>query len=230
MQPNVIITGAAGNLGKAAVEKFLSLGYMVIATVSPGKNLGYETSSLVDIHELDLTNESSVQRFATRVVQAYGSIHAAILLAGGFASGKITETNQAFLTKMYSLNFETTFLLARPIFERMLHQPGGGRLIFIGSRPSLLTRQGKNSLAYALAKSLLFKLAEFLNAEGESSNVVTTVVVPSTIDTPQNRSSMPDADFSTWVTPEAIADTFAFLCSKEGSVLREPIFKVYGTA
>lgn len=230
MQMNVVITGAAGNLGKATVEKFLSLGYTVIATVSPGKKLGYETSSPVDIHDLDLTNESQVQKFATRVIQAYGNIHAAVLLVGGYASGKIAGTDQALLTKMYKLNFETSYLLAKPIFERMLHQPDGGRLILIGSRPSLVARQGKDNVAYALSKSLLFKLAEFLNADGASSNVVTTVVVPGTIDTPQNRTSMPEADFSTWVTPEAIAETFAFLCSEEGSSLREPILKVYGNS
>ena len=227
---NVIITGASGNLGRAAVEKFLSLDYTVIATVSPGKRLGYETNSPVDVHELDLTNESAVQLFTTRVMQAYGSIHAVILLAGGFAAGNYSETDQALLSKMYKLNFETAYLVTKPIFDLMLHQPNGGRIIFIGSRPSLLANQGKNSIAYALSKSLLFKLAEFLNAEGKSYKVVTTVVVPSTIDTPQNRSSMPDADFKKWVTPASIAETFAFLCSEEGSTLREPIMKIYGDA
>ncbi len=228
MQKNVIITGAAGNLGKAAVEKFLSLDYNVIATIEPGKKLGYDTSGPVDIHELDLTDETAVDKFTTRVIQAYGSIHAALMLVGGFASGTISETDHALISKMHKLNFDTAYFLARPIFERMLHQPNGGRLIFVGSRPSLVAKQGKNNVAYALAKSLLFKLAEFLNAEGASANVVSTVVVPSTIDTPQNRSSMPDANFNEWVTPEAIANAMAFICSEEGKTLREPVFKVYG--
>jgi NAD(P)-dependent dehydrogenase (short-subunit alcohol dehydrogenase family) len=230
MQKNVIITGAAGNLGKAAIEKFISLDYNVIATVSPGKKLGYETSAPVDVHELDLTNESAVEKFASRVIHAYGSIHATLLLVGGYASGKISETDHALLSKMNKLNFDTAYFLARPIFERMCNQPDGGRLIFVGSRPSLVANQGKNNIAYALAKSSLFKLSEFLNAEGSSSNVVSTVVVPSTIDTPENRKSMPDADFDDWVKPEAIADAMAFICSEEGKALREPVFKVYGNA
>ena len=131
MQKNVIITGAAGNLGKAAVEKFLSLDYNVIATVSPGKKLGYDTSGPVDTHELDLTNETAVEKFASRVIQAYGSIHAAVMLVGGFASGKISETNHALISKMHKLNFDTAYFLARPIFERMCSQQDGGRLILL---------------------------------------------------------------------------------------------------
>ncbi len=230
MQKNVIITGAGGNLGRAVVEKFLTLDYTVIATVSPGKQLGYDTSAPVDVHELDLTDEVAVAKFAERVITAYGSIHAAMMLVGAFAIGNITKTNKALLNKMYKLNFESAYLLAKPIFERMLHQPDGGRIIFVGSRPSLLPAQGKNVVAYALSKALLFDLAKLLNVEGANANVVTTVVVPSTIDTPQNRNSMPDANFNDWVTPEAIADAMAFICSKEGAALREPIFKVYGNA
>lgn len=230
MQKNVIITGAAGNLGKAVVEKFISLDYNVIATVSPGKKLGYDTPAPVDIHELDLTDQVAVEKFAARAIRAYGSIHAALMLVGGFASGTMAETDHALILKMHKLNFDTAYFLARPIFARMCNQPEGGRLIFVGSRPSLIARQGKNNVAYALAKSLLFKLAEFLNAEGASSNVVSTVVVPSTIDTPQNRKSMPDANFEDWVKPEAIADAMAFICSEEGKALREPVFKVYGNA
>jgi NAD(P)-dependent dehydrogenase (short-subunit alcohol dehydrogenase family) len=230
MQKNAIITGAAGNLGEAAVKKFLALDYNVIATVSPGRKLGYDTIAPVDIHELDLTDEAAVEKFASRVIQAYGSIHAALFLVGGFASGKIAETDHALISKMHKLNFDTAYFLARPIFVRMCNQPDGGRLIFVGSRPSLIAKQGKNNVAYALAKSLLFKLAEFLNVEGSSSNVVSTVVVPSTIDTPQNRSSNPGANFDDWVKSEAIAEAMAFICSEEGKVLREPVFKVYGNA
>lgn len=230
MQKNVIITGAAGNLGEAAVKKFLALDYNVIATVSPGKKLGYDTSAPVDIHELDLTDEAAVEKFAARAILAYGSIHATLMLAGGFAAGDISKTDHALLSKMHKLNFDTAYFLARPIFARMCKQPDGGRLIFIGSRPSLIANQGKKNVAYALAKSLLFKLAELLNAEGASSNVVSTVIVPSTIDTPQNRKSMPEADFDDWVKPEAIAEAMAFICSEEGRALREPVFKMYSNA
>jgi hypothetical protein len=69
-----------------------------------------------------------------------------------------------------------------------------------------------------------------MNDEAKNHNVVASVIVPSTIDTPQNRTSMPDADFSKWVKPEAIAEVISFYCSVQGSVVREPVIKVYGNA
>ena len=85
-------------------------------------------------------------------------------------------------------------------------------------------------VAYGLAKSLIFRLAELMNAEAKGSNVVTSVVVPSTIDTPQNRSAMPDASFDTWVKPEAIAELIHFHCTDAAATLREPVIKVYNNA
>ena len=88
----------------------------------------------------------------------------------------------------------------------------------------------KGMVAYGLAKSLIFRLAELMNDEAKGHNVVISVIVPSTIDTPQNRSSMPDADFNKWVKAEAIADTIYFYCTPQGSILREPVIKVYNNA
>ena len=88
----------------------------------------------------------------------------------------------------------------------------------------------KGMVAYGLSKSLIFRLAEMMNDEAKGTNVVTNVVAPSTIDTPSNRKSMPDADFSKWVTPEAIADVIYFHCSDEATIMREPVIKVYGNS
>jgi NAD(P)-dependent dehydrogenase (short-subunit alcohol dehydrogenase family) len=143
--------------------------------------------------------------------------------------GNIEKTDGTSLRKMYALNFETAYFVARPVFLQMQKQKGG-RIIFVGSRPSLDAKAGKNMLAYALSKSLLFKLAEHLNAEGASHNIVVSVIVPSTIDTPENRDSMPDADFNNWVKPEDIAKNLAHLCSPDGNSLREPILKLYANA
>ena len=109
-----------------------------------------------------------------------------------------------------------------------MKQVSGGRIVLVGAKPALNANQGKDMIAYGLSKSLLFKLAEYLNAEGDANNVVTSVVIPGTIDTPQNRASMPDADFRNWVQPEVIAETMAFICSEDGMALRQPVFKVYG--
>ena len=226
----VIITGASGNLGKAVVEKLIGEGYTVVVTVMPNTSLGHhEDHPQVDIHTLDLLDEPAAEGFIHVVTKKYGSIQAALLLVGGYASGSIRDTNNSALKKMYALNFETAYNLARPVFNQMVSQ-AGGRIIFVGARPALNPAEGKSNLAYALSKSLIFKLSEYLNAEGAEKNVVSSVIVPSILDTPENRKAMPKADFSTWVDPKEVADTMAFILSEKSAALREPVFKMYGRA
>jgi NAD(P)-dependent dehydrogenase (short-subunit alcohol dehydrogenase family) len=105
---------------------------------------------------------------------------------------------------------------------------GNGRIFLIGSRQGLNILKGKSAVAYSFSKSLLFRLAELLNAEAKGKNVVASVIVPSIIDTPSNRESMPDANFSDWVAPSAIADVIYFYSSNEGNPIREPVIKMYG--
>jgi NAD(P)-dependent dehydrogenase (short-subunit alcohol dehydrogenase family) len=157
------------------------------------------------------------------------TIDAALLLVGGYAGGNIDATDGTLLKKMMTLNFETAYYVARPVFQQMVQQ-GGGRIVLVASKTALVNEAGKNNVAYALSKFLLTKLADLLNAEGNGKNVVVSVIAPSTIDTELNRKSMPDADFSKWVTPVAIADAIFFLVSEKGSVLRDPILRVYGDA
>lgn len=225
MKKNVLITGASGNLGRAAVEKFLADSWQVIATVSPGKGLGYDIEGSLTTYEADLTNEMSVEEAITRIIADHKTIDAAILTVGGFAMGKIEDTDGAALQKMMSLNFNTAYFVARPVFKQMLSQ-SAGRIIFIGSRPALVAAEGKNTVAYALSKSLVFKFAELLNAEAKGKNVISSVIVPGTIDTSANRSANPNADFSEWVKPEDLAGIIAFITSEQGSALKETVFKV----
>ena len=230
MKKNVIITGASGNLGKVTVEKFLAEGYAVVATVSPGKTLPFKPAGDLETYEADLRNEKQVEGVINQIISKHKTLDAALLLVGGFASGGIKVADGQSLRTQYEFNFETAYFAARPIFLHMLKQPAGGRIILVGSRPSLIPKDGKNVIAYALSKSLLFNLAEYLNAEGASQNVVTSVIVPSTIDTPANRESMPKADFSKWVRPEEIAGVMEFICSQKADSVREPVYKIYGNS
>ncbi len=229
MKKIVIITGASGNLGQAAVERFLDLGYDVIATVQPGGHATPFGDRLrLETHAVDISNEAEVEAFVAKVAAyADAKIEASIMLVGGFATGGIAETGQEQLQKMIQLNFSTAYHMARAVFQRMLTQESG-QLIFIGARPALEAAEGKNFMAYALSKSLLFKLSELLNAEAKGKNVTSTVLVPSTIDTPRNRQDNPTANFDEWVTPEAVADTLAFVCSPAGKKLRNTVLHVYG--
>lgn len=223
---NVLITGASGNLGKAVVARFLEENYQVLVTSSG--NTGRTESTNVKSYEADLTREDSAASLVKQILTEHKTIDAAVLLVGGFAIGGLDDANGTLLEKMMALNFNTAYYVARPVFRQMMVQPTGGRIILIGARPALQPKDGKNMIAYSLSKSLLFKLAELLNAAGESKNVVTSVVVPSVIDTPANRQSMPDADFSKWVEPREIADAIAYICSPEARSLRQPVFKMYG--
>ena len=225
-----IVTGASGNLGQAVVSKFISEGYKVIGTVIPNDpvtmNFPGENFEKVVV---DLMNEDGSVKFIRSVIDKYKSIDAAVLTVGGFAMGKIADTSTADILKQYILNFETAYNIARSVFVQMMKQ-NNGRIFMIGSRPGLDARNSKGMVAYGLGKSLIFRLAEMMNLEAKDHNVVTTVVVPSTIDTPQNRKAMPDADPANWVKPEAIAGIIYFYCNAEAAALKEPVIKVYGNA
>ncbi|MEP7109547.1 MAG: SDR family NAD(P)-dependent oxidoreductase [Ferruginibacter sp.] len=225
-----IVTGASGNMGQAVLRKFLAEGYRVTGTIVPNDPVQ------IDINDenfekvaVDLMNEEDSQKFVETMVSKYDKIDAVVLTVGGFAMGKIGDTKTSDIGKQYKLNFETAYNIARPAFAHMMEKKTG-RIFLVGSRPGMNSANGKGMVAYGLAKSLLFRLAELMNDEAKGVNVVTSVIVPSTIDTPPNRSSMPTADFNAWVKPEAIADIIYFYCTDEAEVLREPVIKVYNNS
>jgi len=222
-----IVTGASGNMGQAVVKKFIDEGYKVIGTVIPNDPVPMDfPADKFEKVVVDLMNEDDSSKFINDIVSKYGSVDAAVLTVGGFAMGSVAETKTSDIAKQYKLNFETAYNTARPVFVQMMKQ-NSGRIFIIGSKPGLSAVNGKGMVAYGLAKSLIFRLAELMNDEAKGTNVVTAVVVPSTIDTPQNRKAMPGADPEKWVKPEAIADVIYFYCTEAASVLREPIIKVY---
>jgi NAD(P)-dependent dehydrogenase (short-subunit alcohol dehydrogenase family) len=223
-----IVTGASGNMGQAVIKKFLAEGYNIISTVIPNDSVSIDIKGKnFETAVVDLMNEDAAQQFVEFAAVKHGSIDAAILTVGGFAMGKIAETKTTDIAKQYKLNFETAYNVARPVFIQMMQQ-GSGRIFLIGSRPGLDMKNSSGMVGYGLAKSLIFRLAELMNEEAKGTNVVTSVVIPSTIDTPQNRKSMPQSDFTKWVTPETIADIIYFHCTNVATALREPVIKIYG--
>jgi NAD(P)-dependent dehydrogenase (short-subunit alcohol dehydrogenase family) len=225
-----IVTGASGNLGQAVVKKFIDEGYFVIGTIlnNDPVAINFPADKFEKI-VVDLMSEDDAQKFVDGVIAKHESVDAAVLTVGGFAMGKIADTKTVDIMKQYKLNFETAYNIARPTFVQMINQ-NNGRIFIIGSKPGLDARNGKGMVAYGLAKSLIFRLAELMNDEAKGKNVVTSVVVPSTIDTPQNRKAMADSNFDNWVKPEAIADIIYWHCTDKASVIREPVIKVYNHA
>ena len=178
---------------------------------------------------VDLMDETDAKKFVETVIAKHGSVDVAVLTVGGFAMGTIANTAASDIMKQYKLNFETAYNIARPAFVQMMQQ-GNGRIFIIGSRPGLNAKNGKGMVAYGLGKSLIFRLAELMNEEAKGTNVVTAVVVPSTIDTPQNRKAMPEANFTNWIKAADIANVIYYHCSTEAAALREPLIKVYNNA
>jgi NAD(P)-dependent dehydrogenase (short-subunit alcohol dehydrogenase family) len=226
----IIVTGASGNMGQEVVKKFLAEQYRVIATIVDNDPVPFEiTHDQLEKAVVNLMNEDDAEKFVQSVIVKQGSIDAAVLTVGGFAMGKIADTKTSDIYKQYRLNFETAYNVARPVFIQMMKQ-GAGRIFLVGARPGLDMSNAGGMVAYGLGKSLIFRLAELMNDEAKGSNVVTSVIVPSTIDTPQNRQAMPGADFDNWVTASAIAELIYFHSTEAAAPLRESIIKIYNKA
>lgn len=223
MERNIIVTGAAGNLGKAVVEKFKREGYKVVATVMPDS--GDEVEDADDIYEVDVTDEESVTNFAKEYHLQYGEVDAIALLVGGFAMGAIEDTSLKDVDKMLKLNFYSSFNMVKN-FLPIMKKADFGSLLFMGARPALQSQDGKDVVAYALSKRLVVELAEYVAEEIKNTKIRSHVFVPSIIDTPENREAMPDADFSQWVNPAEIAEAMHYAVNNPD--LRNMVFKLYG--
>ncbi|TKK70303.1 SDR family NAD(P)-dependent oxidoreductase [Ilyomonas limi] len=218
----VLVTGATGNLGTAVVNKFLAEGYRVIGTVNKKAPINTPFEAMY----VDLNDEADTEALVDSIVEKYGAIDVLIATAGGFAMGNIHTTKSSDLTFQYQLNFETAYHAAKPAFRHML-QRGSGRIFLTGARPGVEDNGAKDVMGYALSKSLLQKLATMLNEEANGKDVVTSLIVPSIIDTPANRKAMPNANFDAWVKPERIADIIYFYCTEAADAIRQPVIKVY---
>lgn len=199
----VVVTGASGNLGQAVVQYFLEASYQVIGLVrnKSKENLQENYEEL----EVNLLDEKATQDCVNTILKKFNKIDVVVLTAGGFKSGTIDKTFREDLEHQYRLNFLTAFHFARPTLLQMKRQQNG-RIFFIGSQPGMNTSKGTNNVAYSLSKSQLFQLANIFNSETKDLDIKTFVIVPSTIDTPENRKAMPNADYSKWEKPEAIAE------------------------
>lgn len=202
MSKTVLISGANGNLGKAVVNHFLKENYTVIGLVHHQKEKIKDPN--YDEFEVDLTDEYATEKIINSIIKKYNNIAIAILTTGGFALGNLEKTGQKELQKQYALNFETAYFVTRSLFPNMKKNKKG-KIFFLGSEPGMDTLKAKGVVAYALAKSQLFQLANIINTDSKKTGIQAHVVVPTTIDTPQNRKSVPDADFNKWQKPEDIA-------------------------
>lgn len=223
MSRNIVITGAAGALGAAVVEKFKREGYYVIALVRPEAN---EQAKEADVtYDVDVTDEQAVSDFVKEYEVQFGDLEAIAMLVGGYAPGNLESTSQQDLTRMMQLNFFSAFTVASS-FLPLLKKQQRGALLFVGARTALDPREGKSAVAYALSKRMVTALAEIIVEEVKGTDIKTHVFVPSILDSPANRTAMPTADFSKWISPSDIAEAMHYALNTPA--LTNMNFTLYG--
>jgi NAD(P)-dependent dehydrogenase (short-subunit alcohol dehydrogenase family) len=147
---------------------------------------------------------------------------------GGWRGGKpVHEMDLADWDFLFGVNLRTTLLCCRMVTPHMLRQ-GYGKIVNVSSRDGLAGGAGYS--AYSASKSAVLRLTESMAAELKNANINVNCIMPSTIDTPQNRKAMPNADFSKWVAPEAIADVILFLLSDASRAITGAAVPVFGKA
>jgi NAD(P)-dependent dehydrogenase (short-subunit alcohol dehydrogenase family) len=227
----VMVTGAAGNLGAAVAARFAALGARLALLDHSAERLG-RTRDDLDLPSptlllpTDLTSTDSVASAADRTVAQLGRVDVLANIAGGFTMGPaLHETDDEDWDLMMQLNVRSVFNTCRAIVPHMLRQ-GGGRIINVSARAAL---EGKARMGpYCASKAAVLTLTESLAAEHKLAGINVNCILPGTIDTPQNRAAMPDADFSRWVPPAALADVIVFLSSEASRAVTGAAIPVYG--
>ncbi len=219
----VIVTGASGALGKVVAEVALVRGARV-ACVDHSPAQSEATGNRIDIGGVDLTDATQAGKAIDVAASHFGRIDALINIAGGFAFEAIAEGDPKTWQRMYALNVLTTLNASRSAIP-YLSTSGTGRIVNVGAVGALQAAGGMG--AYAASKAGVHRLTEALAAEWKGK-ITVNAVLPSTIDTPANRASMPKADFAKWVTPEELANVILFLSSDAASAVTGALIPVSG--
>ena len=225
----VMITGAAGNLGRAVAAAFQAAGASLV---------------LVDLHDsalesafperderrlclaADLGDAASVNTAVSTAMDRFGHIDALCNIAGGFRMGPPVHETPADLWKlMMDTNAATLLNCVQAVVPRML-AAGAGKIVNIGAGAGL--KGQANMGAYAAAKSVVIRLTESMAGELRDKGINVNCVLPSIIDTPQNRAAMPDADWSRWVAPADLAAVIVFLCTGAARAIHGAAIPVSG--
>jgi NAD(P)-dependent dehydrogenase (short-subunit alcohol dehydrogenase family) len=219
----VMITGAAGNLGQAVARAFQRQGARLVLVDRTDELLEKALPDLAKTDDAlfvaaDLTDAGSVEAMVFETVNQFGRIDALFNIAGGFRAGRpLHETDLADWEFLMNLNARSVFLTCRAVVPHMIEQ-GYGRIVNVGALAAL--SGSANMGPYIASKSAVIRLTETLAAELKDKGINVNCILPSTIDTPENREAMPKADFSQWTTPEAIADALVFLSSSAARAIR----------
>ncbi len=246
---NVVVTGGAGALGGAVVERLRLAGALCHVPVRAGSPPGHRDGEVPGlpavryVPDVELSDEGSVAAFYEGLPDPlWASVH----LAGGFAMSPIASTSAADLRAQLEQNLVTAFLCSREAVKairrardrqggRSERGPGagasgasvaGGRIVQVASRAGLLPAAGQ--LAYSLSKAALVALTAGLAAELAGERILVNGVAPGTMDTPGNRRAMPNADPGKWVAPAEVAALIVWLASPANARASGATIPVFG--
>jgi NAD(P)-dependent dehydrogenase (short-subunit alcohol dehydrogenase family) len=220
----VVVTGGTGALGRAVVAALIKAGAQChVSYLHEAEAQSFPHKQNVTLHAVgDLADEAVVAKLYGAVPKLWASIH----LAGGFAMNSIVDTDKAKLMQQVDMNFVACFLCCRAAVKAM--GQGGGRIVNVAARPALEWRSGSGMVAYAASKAAVAAMTVALSEEVAKDGILVNAVAPSILDTPANRKSIPNADFSAWPKVEEVAATIAFLASPDNAVTRGGVVPVYG--
>lgn len=220
MSKIVAVTGAAGALGSRTAQLLAGAGWQVVGVdLAPVPAEGFALA----LGGVNLTDEAAMQAAAAKIEAELGRLDGLVNIAGGFAWETVSEGSLATWDKLYAMNVKTALVTSRALLG--LLRANKGSIVNIGANAA--AKAGTGMGAYAASKAGVARLTEAL-AEELKGEVRVNAVLPSIIDTPTNRTDMPDADFGSWVTAEELAKVIAFLLSDDASAVTGALLPVTG--
>ena len=225
----VLVTGAAGNLGQAVAAAFAAQGARLVLL---GRSVDSLQAAFGEAGEqrlyvaADLLDGPQVAAALAAAVQRFGRIDVLCNLAGGFRMGDaVHETADSTWDFLMDINARTLLNMAKSVVPHMLEN-GGGKIVNVGAFGA--QRGAAKMGAYCAAKSSVIRLTEAMAAELRDKNINVNCVLPTVIDTPENRAAMPDADPSRWVAPADLANVVVFLASDAARAVHGAALPVTG--
>jgi NAD(P)-dependent dehydrogenase (short-subunit alcohol dehydrogenase family) len=225
----VLITGAAGNLGVAVAQAFAAQGANLVL-IDRGADLLAKAFGAEDERRMfaatNLLDAAQVESTVAAAAARFGRIDVACNIAGGFRMGEpVHATSDANWSFLFDINARTLLYVARAVVPRML-AAGSGKLVNVGA---FAAQRGAAQMgAYVASKSAVIRLTETMALELREKNINVNCVLPTIIDTPENRRSMPKADPARWVAPADLANVIAFLASDAARAIHGAAVPVTG--
>jgi NAD(P)-dependent dehydrogenase (short-subunit alcohol dehydrogenase family) len=207
----VFITGANGGLGTSVTQAFLQRGARVIGASLHIKAADFPEPNFEPL-ALDFDHLDEIRRGVAKMIERYGQLDVLVHAFGGFAGGPtVAETLDETWLQMQERNLTSAFHVFRECIPH-LRKSKAGRLIAIGSLTA--AQPHANLGAYVVFKSALAMLVRTIALENADAGLTANVILPGTMDTPANRKSMPQADFSKWLKTQDVADLILSLADE----------------